>query len=352
MSNIPNLSNPEFTKYQHNVQHPQKSSCSLTPLEILGITIPIALIGLFCAIFFPIYYKNKAKSKIVFLPQSAPSTIPTDINTDSDSNESTDLVTDAVANETEYDEFEENVVNYTYAVLTPKNGYDNIYIFLAGISEVANQYFDFFKSNATFIPKRTKIYALAGNARIIKYLEKYNITTPAPCWFNVDDIANLVCDGCETIYDQAKESLYIILDSIDRIASDEKMSYDKIYLGGFSQGGIMTNYVLLNSRHELGGYNSFSGYILDHHFPDNTVADVLSDTQKEILQSRKNYHILATHSFNDQNVFYPNIVQAYYTYYKDYTDFKFFSFGALLHEFYSQPVLPLVRLWLKQRMGK
>ena len=190
-----------------------------------------------------------------------------------------------MANETEYDEFEENVVNYTYAVLTPKNGYDNIYIFLGGISEVSNKYFDFFKSNSTFIPKRTKIYSLAGEARIIKYLEKYNIITPAPCWFNVDSIGNLVCDGCETIYDQAKESLYIILDAIDRIASDEKMSYDKIYLGGFSQGGIMTNYVLLNSRHELGGYNSFSGYILDHNFPDAIVPDELSDTQKTILES-------------------------------------------------------------------
>ena len=352
MSHVKNLSNVEILKSEQNIPHPPKSSCSLTPLQILGITIPIALIGLFCALFFPIYYKNKTKNKVAFIPQSAPNAIPTDINTDTDSTESTDLVTDIVANETEFDEFEENVVNYTYAILTPKNGYDNIYIFLAGINEVANKYFDFFKSNATIIPKRTKIYAFAGKARPIKYLQKYNISTPAPCWFNVDEVANLVCDGCETIYDQAKESLYIVLDAIDRIASDEKMSYDKIYLGGFSQGGIMTNYALLNSRHELGGYNAFSGYVLDHHFPDNTVPKELSDTQKEILQSKKNYHILATHSFNDQNVFYPNIVEGYYTYYKDYTDFKFFSFGALRHVFATQPVLHLVRLWLKQRMGK
>jgi len=232
MSSLQNIDNEKTLKKNSNFQTSSGSGCSLTSLQILGITIPISLIGLFFTLFFSIYYKNKTKNRVAFIPGNAPYNAPTDINTDSDS----DLATDTVANETEYDEFEENVVNYTYAVLTPKNGYDNIYIFLGGISEVSNKYFDFFKSNSTFIPKRTKIYSLAGEARIIKYLEKYNIVTPAPCWFNVDSIGNLVCDGCETIYDQAKESLYIILDAIDRIASDEKMSYDKIYLGGFSQG--------------------------------------------------------------------------------------------------------------------
>ena len=350
MSHVQNFSNEDILKNKSNIQHVPKNGCPLSPLQILGITIPISLIGLFFALFFPIYYKNKSKNKVAFIRDNAPNDAPTDINADSDS--ITDLATDIAANETEFDEFEENVVNYTYAVLTPKNGYDNIYIFLAGITEVSNKYFDFFKSNATIIPKRTKIYSLAGKIRPIKFLEKYNSTDPAPCWFNVDSVGNLVCDGCETIYDQAKESLNIILDAIDRIASDEKMSYDKIYLGGFSQGAIMTNYVLLNSRHELGGYNAFSGYILDHNFPDNYVVKELSDTQKNILDSRKNYHILATHSFNDQDVFYPNSVEAYYTYYRGYSDFKLLSFGALRHVFATQPVLHLVRLWLKEKMGK
>ena len=344
-SHIPTLSNDQVN------QHPGSKGCGLTTAQILAITVPLALLGLFCALFFPIYFtqkKTKTKTKLIFLNPNETQDNSSDINID----EETDLVTDIVGNTTEFDEFEENVVNYTYAVLTPKNGYDNIYIFLGGIAEVSNKYFDFFKSNSTIIPKRTKIYFLSGKIRPLKFLEKYNYTDPAPCWFNVDAIGNLICDGCQTEFDQAKESLNIILDSIDRIAADEKMSYDKIYLGGFSQGAIMTNYVMINSRHELGGYNAFSGYFLDHNFPDNYVPETLTDTQKKILESKKNYHILATHSFNDQDVPYPNSVEGYYTYYKDYTDFNLYSFGELLHNFVAQPVLPLVRLWLKKRMGK
>ena len=62
--------------------------------------------------------------------------------------------------------------------------------------------------------------------------------------------------------------------------------------------------------------------------------------------------MVATHSFNDQDVFYANSVESYYTYYKEFTDFNLYSFGELLHNFPTQPVLPYVRLWLKQRMGK
>lgn len=344
-SQIPTLSS------DRSIQRTGSKGCGLTTPQILSIVVPLALLGLFCAIFFPIYFtqKNrKTKTKLVFLNPNNTQDNSSDINVDEDS----DLVTDVVANETEFDEFEENFVNYTYAVLTPKNGYDNIYIFLGGIAEVSNKYFDFFKSNSTIIPKRTKIYFLSGRIRPLKFLEKYNITDPAPCWFNVDAVGKLICDGCETDFDQAKESLNIILDAIDKIAADEKMSYDKIFLGGFSQGAIMTNYVMINSRHELGGYTAFSGYFMDHNFPDNYVIKDFSDTQKQILESKKNYHILATHSFNDQDVPYPNSVEGYYTYYKDYTDFNLYSFGALLHNFITQPVLPLVRIWLKQKMGK
>ena len=75
------------------------------------------------------------------------------------------------------------------------------------------------------------------------------------------------------------------------------MSYDKIYLAGFSQGAIMVNYVLLNSRHKLGGYLAFSGYIFDHDLHYNQVILNLTDSQKEKINSKKDYHIIATHSF-------------------------------------------------------
>ena len=186
----------------------------------------------------------------------------------------------------------------------------------------------------------------------MKFLEKYEITEPAPGWFNVDSFGNLICDNCSDIFDEAKESLNLILDEIDHISQNENINYDKIYLAGFSQGAIMTNYVLLNSRHKLAGYMAFSGYILDHNFPYNYVLYNLTEKQKEVLDSKKDYHILATHSFNDNTVYYPNSIESYYVYFKEYTDFKLYSFGALSHSFIDQPVLPIVRSWLKESMGK
>lgn len=310
----------------------KKPRCPCSVSQLLSIFIPISLLGLFCAIFLPIYLITHKKKTQVF-------TIIEDNNNSTNNND-------------DYDEFTEYEANYTYATLTPKNGYDNIFIFLGGISEVSNKYFEFFKSEKTIIPKQTKIYFLSGKIRTIKFMEKYQITEPVAGWFNIDSTGNLICNDCDDIFDEAKQSMNLILDTIDLIAEEEKISYDKIYLGGFSQGAIMVNYVLLNSRHKLGGYLAFSGYILDHNFPCNSIVTSLSTTQKQILNSKKNYHILATHSFKDQDVYFSNSVESYYTYFKEYTDFKLYSFGALAHEFETQPVLPFVRLWMKKSMGK
>lgn len=308
---------------------PQEYKCPCSVKQLLSIFIPISVVALFSVIFLPVYL-TKHKNKCI------------------EENNST-LTVDEIDNFTEY------IANYTYATLTPQKGYDNIYIHLGGISEISNKYFYFFKGNDTIIPPKTKIYFFSGKARIIKYAEKYlsdfNII-PLPCWFNVDWEGNLICDDCDDIFDEAKESLNFLLDKIDQIANEEKIGYDKIFLGGFSQGAIMVNYILLNSRHELGGYLAFSGYVFDHHFPCNTVVSNLNNEQRRILEDRKNYHILATHSFNDNTVFYPMIIEAYYTYYKDYTDFTLYSFGEIDHDFPSQPVLPLVKIWLKNKMGK
>ena len=40
------------------------------------------------------------------------------------------------------------------------------------------------------------------------------------------------------------------------------------------------------------------------------------------LQSKKDYHILATHSYKDDAVFYALAAPSYQAYYPDYTDFK------------------------------
>ena len=121
----------------------------------------------------------------------------------------------------EFEEFNENVVNVTYATLTPKNGYDNILIFLGGISDVSDKYFSFFKSENTFVPKGTKIYFLSGSPRVMTYMiDRYNYSYPVPGWFNVDSQGQLDPDEG---YTEAKKSLNLVLDEIDRIKNVENV---------------------------------------------------------------------------------------------------------------------------------
>lgn len=312
-------------------------------LKLLAIGLPIAAVLLFAAIFVPVYVVSKQKKDINIIVANHTETQTTDVAT----NAATDVATDA----SEYDEYIENITNLINATLTPKDGYDKIFIFLGGISDVSNKYFDFFKSESTFIPKGTKIYSLSGAPRQMQFMiDYYNYTDPVPGWFNIDSQANLYPE--KNNFTEAKVSLNLMLDEIDRIKNAENVDYKNIYLGGFSQGAMMTNYILLNSRHELGGYLACSGYVFDHDFSDNQMIYNLSDTQKAKLEARKDYHILATHSFADDAVFYPLAAESYRYYYHNYTDFRLYSFGNLVHVFPPQPTHDAVRNWLKKSMGK
>ena len=88
--------------------------------QILAITIPLSAAILFTAIFVPIYViKNKDdKTKYIIISDNY---------------------------DIEFDEFNENITNVIYATLTPKDGYDKIFIFLNGIAELSTDHLDFFK---------------------------------------------------------------------------------------------------------------------------------------------------------------------------------------------------------------
>ena len=333
--NIHNLKKEEIEKTNTEIfENPKKGSiqqfyCNYK--QLLIIVIPISVIFLFAVIFIPVYVVEKTKND------------DDKTQTSNNSNNSNNYEL--------YDEYVENVINITYAILTPKDGYDNIFIFLGGISDVATKYFDFFKSTNTFIPKGTKIYFLSGQPRQMQFMIDWGLgSDPVPGWFNVGADATLKPTSGD--FTEAKESLNLVLDEIDRIKNIENVDYKNIFLGGFSQGGMMTNYILLNSRHELGGYIAFSGYVFDHDFSENQVLTSLNDVQTLKLQSKKNYHILATHSYQDDTVPYSNAAPSYQAYYPDYTDFKLLSFGNLLHKFREQPIHPFVKQWLKESMGK
>ena len=313
--------------YEENKESPQKYYCSIK--QLLIIVIPITVVLLFAAIFIPVYIMDKKN----------------------DDKEEPTINNNYYYENDGYDEYEENVVNVTYAILTPKNGYTDILIFLGGISDISTKYFEFFKSSNTFVPVGTKIYFLSGQLREMQFMiDYYGNSDPVPGWFNIDSSATL--RPTEHDFAEARKSLNLVLDEIDRIHNIENIDYKNIYLSGFSQGAMMTNYILLNSRHELGGYIAFSGYVFDHDFSENNVIYDLNSDQKSKLEKAKNYHILATHSFADNAVFYQLSAESYRFYYHDYTDFKLLSFGMLPHVLPQQPMHPYVKKWLRESMGK
>ena len=73
-------------------------------------------------------------------------------------------------------------------------------------------------------------------------IDYFNYIDPVPGWFNIDSQANLYPE--KNNFTEAKVSLNLMLDEIDRIKNAENVDYKNIYLGGFSQGAMMTNYIL------------------------------------------------------------------------------------------------------------
>jgi hypothetical protein len=272
------------------------------------IIIPIASIIIFLAIFLPIFLRNKGdKYKVVI------------VTDDNSMNSKLNFIG-------EYIQFKENIVNNSFSTLTPEYGYDKIYIHLGDINETSNQYFDFFKSNRTFVPQNTKIIFLSSESSL--------------SWFNINENYNL--------FDELKNSTNQVLNKIDKISNDEKINYDKIFIGGYGQGGVMVNSIILNSKHEFGGYISLSGFILDDRFPNNNISTNLTKFQKEILELKKNYKIFATYSLYNQDINKTRTIQNYLDYYEELINFDLYVYCALKNEFLEQPIFSIIKQWLKE----
>ena len=298
--------------YAPRIEFPSQSKCPCSTKQLVMIIIPIASVILYLAIFLPIYFRNKGdKYKVII------------VNDDNSTNSKLSFIED-------YVQFKEKIFNNSYSTLTPENGYDKIYIHLGDINETSNIYFDFFKSNRTFIPPKTKIIFLSAESSL--------------SWFNINVNKN------NNLFDQGKNSANQVLNKIDKILNEEKINYNKIFIGGYGQGGVIVNSIILNSKYEFGGFISLSGSILDNGFPYNNISTNSTNDQKEILEHKKNYKIFATYSLNDQDINKNGIIQNYLAYYGEFTNFNLYVYRALKNEFLEQPIFPIIKQWLKEIM--
>ena len=144
-----------------------------------------------------------------------------------------------------------------------------------------------------------------------------------------------------------KNSTKQILNKIDKISSEEKINYDKIFIGGYGQGGVMVNSIILNSKKEFGGFIALSGFILDNGFLNNNISTNLISKQKEILEHKKAYKIFVTYSLNNQDIYKTRNIQNYLAYYGEFTNFNLYIYKAIKKEFLDQPIFPIIKQWLK-----
>jgi len=277
------------------------------------LIIPIASILIYLAIFLPIYLKSKGdKFKVII------------VSDDNSTNSKLSFIE-------EYEQFKEKIFNNSYSTLTPENGYDKIYIHLGDINETLNKYFDFFKSNRTFIPRKTKIIFLSAETSL--------------SWFNINVNEN------NNLFDEVKNSSNQVLNKIDKISNEEKINYDKIFIGGYGQGGVMVNSIILNSKHEFGGYIPLSGFILDNGFQYNNISTNLTTEQKEISEHKKNYKIFATYSLNNQDINKTEAINNYLDYYGEFTNFNLYVYRAFKKRIFRATYFSYYKAMVKRNIA-
>lgn len=138
----------------------------------------------------------------------------------------------------------------SYLIKTPEQGSDNAraIILLHGVGSNEQDLFGL----ASQLPK--DVYVIAPRGPLVVGANRY-------AWYNVD-----FSSGHPTINaEQETASRELIRNFIQEVK--EKYSIDELYLGGFSQGAIMSHSIGLIHPDEVKGIISFSGRVLQEIRP-------------------------------------------------------------------------------------
>ena len=163
--------------------------------------------------------------------------------------------------DTLYEIFKEN----TTVILLPKNNpekkYSTVLIWLAGLDESSEDFIDMFIHNPPLLPhpERNKIIILCGEKMKVTAYKLDPQGDECYSWFNVTSLFNITENNVDSIdLNDVMKSTKKISEYIEKEAQYLK-GYDNIFLGGFSQGAIMSLHVGLSYEKKLGGIISCSG---------------------------------------------------------------------------------------------
>ncbi|KAL4512888.1 hypothetical protein ABPG72_017573 [Tetrahymena utriculariae] len=141
-------------------------------------------------------------------------------------------------------------------ILTPKSGHERTLIWLHGLGDSAEGFYDVFDSPVDPTPEKTKIVLLTAPERPVTVNGGYVCNS----WYDIKSLDKNTMKE-EDLYSvsEVKDSYEIIQKTIDeeiQILGNSK----KIFIGGFSQGCSMSIYTGITYPSVLGGIIGLSGY--------------------------------------------------------------------------------------------
>ena len=173
----------------------------------------------------------------------------------------------------------ENNENLSPLIIFPVSGnHTQTFIFIPGLANTPENFENFMKYSIT-IPERnnTKIIILRSPFVKTSYDGKKNYS-----WF---DIYNIPINSSDSYnFEDVKKSVKIIQNKIDEEVKILNGSYDKIILGGHSQGACLSLYTAYTANYNLKAVVGCNGIL----FP-----------QIEIADNKENLNVFIAHGGND-----------------------------------------------------
>ena len=161
------------------------------------------------------------------------------------------------SNNNDKDNKEENPIEILPPlIINPVKEYTHCIIWLHGLNGQAENFEDLFKTEVPFIKREnTKIILMQAPYQIMSFNGE-NLTS----WF---DLYSFPVNNSECYnFTDAKKSRKMIEILIKEEAKKLNGNYQKIFIGGFSQGSVMSLYTGYNFNELLGGVLACSGNLL------------------------------------------------------------------------------------------
>ena len=170
-------------------------------------------------------------------------------------------------------------------IIEPQENYSYCLIFLHGLNDNATHFQQYFEKINFSKKNSTKLIFLRAPKVDIKYKNKTNLTS----WFN---IYNIPLNSSENYnFTDATKSRDYLVNYIEKEAKLLNNTYDKIFIGGHSQGACISLYTGYTVNYLLGGVISLCGVL----FP-----------QVKIVGNKENLKVFLNHGKKD------NIIPFYF----------------------------------------